>query len=180
MDTSTLTVTDIPEMEPSTPSLTSAHYSDRIQPGVEWLTRLIAPLTRHTADPSSPPIQAAIPASSAIPVTMESGTKKGSSGQAELMAGIIKQAASPLNQVPYPSQPQMPAPREPTGGSGNAGQGMNTMLLVFIPILAVLLTILLGLLVFLVSMLYMKRKRGIRYVGNGNRYGGHWLMKQVD
>lgn len=165
MDTSTLSVTDGPGSEVASPSLTSAHYSDRIQPGVEWFTRLISPLTRHIADPSSPPISAPIAASSLASASGETAGIKEIGSEFKMMA--VKQAQGylqdqPVEQVPYPSQPQVPSPREPTSGSGNQGGGMNNLLLVFIPMLAVVLTVLLGLLVFLIVVLYMKRRRGIR------------------
>jgi hypothetical protein len=164
MDTSTLSVTDLPGSDVASPSLTSALYPDRIQPGVEWFTRLISPLTRHTADPSSPPVSAPMAANSIGSVLEAVGVADVGS---EIKIAVLKQVEGnrqdqALEQVPYPSQPQIPAPREPTSGSGNQGTGMNNLLLVFIPMLAVILTVLLGLLVFLIVVLYMKRRRGIR------------------
>lgn len=159
MDTSTLTVTD--RLDDSvTAALTSAHYSDRIQPGVEWFTRLISPLTRHTADPSSPPSRLPMVVASAVPVMKEDqGTDVW-----ETVKGVAEayRPAAQLDQAPYPTQPQIPAPRGPETGSDGRSAGMNNMLLIFIPMLAVVLTVLLGLLVFLVAMLYMRRRRGIR------------------
>ncbi len=45
----------------------------------------------------------------------------------------------------------------------------NAVLLVIIPVLVVVLTMLLGLVVFLVAVLYMKKKRGIRWVHSSTR-----------
>ena len=70
-------------------------------------------------------------------------------------------------QDPWIGQPTYPARVEAGTGAGDGyehGKGLNIVLLVFIPILAVVLTILLGLMVFLVAMLYMRRKRGIKWV----------------
>jgi hypothetical protein len=166
MDTSTLSITDVVDADLSPASLTAVQYSDRIQPGVEWLTRLISPLTRHTADPSSPPLSPVTMTSAvAVPLAKAMEVESWEGGNAVLEIEEVMRlyrADMEHDQVPYPSQPQIPAPREPSEGSGNQGSGMNNMLLIFIPMLAVVLTVLLGLLVFLVAMLYMKRRRGIR------------------
>ena len=66
-------------------------------------------------------------------------------------------------QDPWVGQPTYP-PRVEAGDGYEHGKGLNIVLLVFIPILAVVLTILLGLMVFLVAMLYMRKKRGIKFV----------------
>jgi len=64
-----------------------------------------------------------------------------------------------MAQEPFPA-PEVPRPRQHEEGEA----GFSTMLLVFIPILVVVLTVLLGLVCFLAAVLYMRRKKGIRWV----------------
>jgi len=72
-------------------------------------------------------------------------------------------STSVMIQEQFPIPPDLPhQPKQPEGD--NDGAGFSTMLLVFIPILVVVLTVLLGLVCFLAAVLYMRRRKGIRWV----------------
>lgn len=194
MDTSSLLPTDgnsqaeIGKAESPVP-LTSAIRAQSIQPGLEWFTRLLAPLTRHTSSgvdqtsavtATAPTVEAQPHASSAPQSSLpppepsrESALGIDSESMTFFMddnafrqaiqavkVGEVPVAVTGAQQDPWVGQPTYPARVE--AGDYEHGKGLNIVLLVFIPILAVVLTILLGLLVFLVAMLYMRKKRGIK------------------
>ncbi len=66
-----------------------------------------------------------------------------------------------IMQEQFPAAPEVPQPHQP---EHTGGKGFSTMLLVLIPILVVVLTILMGSVCFLATVLYMRRKKGIRWV----------------
>lgn len=138
MDTSTPSHTDAPDIDLPA-SLTSALHVESAKPGLEWLTRLIAPLTGHSSVASGTPGAA----STAIP-----------------LLDAVKEPLVVMQDVqqPWTGQPTI-VPARPQDGDG---KGLNIVLLVFIPILAVVATLLLGMVVFLVVMLYLRKKRGIK------------------
>ena len=68
-----------------------------------------------------------------------------------------------VEQVP----PGIPLPHEREGDQG----AVSTMLLVFVPILVVVLTVLVGLIIFLIAVLFMKRRKGVRWVRSCVRRG---------
>lgn len=67
-------------------------------------------------------------------------------------------------QIPQQPLPGAPTP-EPRQDAPN--DGFSTVLLIFIPIMVVILTVLLGLVVFLVTVLYLRRKKGIKLTEDG-------------
>lgn len=145
MDTSTVSFTDL-DTRARTDEIpkTSIAFRAAPQPGVkvEWLSRLISPLTLTPAQDDSAAASAASASASA--------------------------PSSPV--LPNMQDPWLPAPAsviarpsQPTSGSGSDNDvGYSTLLLVLIPVMVVVLTVLLGLVMFLVAVLYMRRRRGIR------------------
>ena len=76
-----------------------------------------------------------------------------------------EESPASLRSTPAMAQEPFPAPDAPPQKPDSDGEaGYSTMLLVFIPILVVVLTVLLGLVCFLAAVLYMRRKKGIRWV----------------
>lgn len=182
MDTSGMTPTGGEKEQSGPVSLTSAMRSQSIQPGLEWFTRLLAPLTRHTtlaidhtsavtatAPTVAQPIESTKQPLSApaaeVDIEVDPESMTFFMNDEDLIRAIqaVKAGEVPATgaqQDPWIGQPTYPARVET--GDYEHGKGLNIVLLVFIPILAVVLTILLGLLVFLVAMLYMRKKRGIK------------------
>jgi hypothetical protein len=78
-------------------------------------------------------------------------------------------ASSSNMQMPQQPPPNVPTPDHPqnSGSTGSNDQGFSTILLIFIPIMVVVLTVLLGMVVFLVTVLYLRRKKGIKLTEDG-------------
>ncbi|KAL7419390.1 Protein ssh4 [Cryptotrichosporon argae] len=71
-----------------------------------------------------------------------------------------------LAGVPVASRPGLP-PGVTGVATAEDGDGPSTLLLVLIPLLVVVLTVLLGMIMFLVSVLFMRRRQGIRLTEDG-------------
>ena len=187
MDTSTLSITEDRSREDQVPH-TSSLRREPLQPGAEWFTRLLSPLTSHRSV-ESPRSTIAVSTGRSVEVVEEllvsikpdrqeglvmMSQPGGSQDWRDLTIDIGTPADEKglLGFDPYALAREGMFP--PSTGwhleilDGDEGGGMDTpmstVLLVLIPVLVIVLTVLVGMTCFLVAVLFMRRRRGIRWV----------------